>query len=421
MVGRLLHGGRSRLCLALASATALLALTLWGDSSAYVLGDEGITMKQYEVIHYLLGGEGEPLPQDFLAVNIGYDRELVAVHDEMGMPMGHTDITSRRSLLRFLQICDSTQGYTAIAIDVTFDAALRTPSDRALYRLIARMPRVVVPRSSGEETAGGIPADKQARSDYATSYSDQNFVKYTFRYADGEPALATRAMQMAAGRMPQRRAGAGASLLSPIRRDKMCLPLNIRLDGAYYDNGEKTYYNLGADLLDACSAAEIARLVEGKTIVVGDFTTNDFHDTYMGPTAGAVIIINAMQALRQGSNHTSLAALIILFAVYLLISLVVVGGTGLIDIPWRGKWAGSLRSMLGRGRAAAARMANRHRTLWKWARFVVALASYTTVLSATQTLLYLCLGEFHDTYFATLWLSALYLACDIARTRRTEK
>lgn len=409
---------RRRLATAAVSAVLSLVLTLCGDGTAYVFGDEGVTMKQFEVARFLLGDKGKPLPDNYLAINIGYDRELVSVDDELGMRVGNTDITSRASLLRLLQVCDSAGGYDAVCVDVHFDARYATPADSALYGLIATMERVVVPGHGDSDIARAIPACKQARSDYATSYADQNFVKYTFRYGDGARSIATRTAELAASHNPQCQLRRCAPFWHPVRRDKMCLPLDIRLDAAYDADGEKTYYNLGADLLDCYTGAEIAQLVHGKTIVVGDFTTNDIHDTYIGPTAGPVIIINAIEALRQGRDHTSLAALAALLAVYLLISVFMTSGPNIFAPLWRARWCRRLRTRL--AAAATARDAaapRKSRAWWKWVKFVIALAGYTAALTVTQSLLYLCLGEFHDTYFATLWLSVLYLLCDQARAQ----
>ncbi len=155
-----------------------------------------------------------------------------------------------------------------------------------------------------------------------------------------------------------------------------------RIDGCYDADGEKTYYNLTADLLDVYSPDELAELVEGKTIVIGDFVGGDDHDTYTGSIAGPVILINAVIALEAGRHLINWWWMGIFFVIYVLLTLM------LIYDPFSllpAKWAQS-----------------------KIVHLFVAGLSFGVVILGLNIVMYLFTGVMYDLCFPTLWLTVFY-------------
>ena len=77
---------------------------------------------------------------------------------------------------------------------------------------------------------------------------------------------------------------------------------------------EKKVDNLGADIIDM--GIDIPSLVKDKIVVIGDFTEDDIHDTYLGKIAGPVINVNALEALRNNEQEIPWTLILFLFAIY---------------------------------------------------------------------------------------------------------
>jgi hypothetical protein len=76
--------------------------------------------------------------------------------------------------------------------------------------------------------------------------------------------------------------------------------------------------NLGADILDL--GVDIPSLVNDKIVVIGDFTENDIHDTYLGKIAGPIINLNAFEALQNNELEIPWALIFFLVTFYVMIS-----------------------------------------------------------------------------------------------------
>jgi hypothetical protein len=81
---------------------------------------------------------------------------------------------------------------------------------------------------------------------------------------------------------------------------------------------EKRVLNLGTDILDL--GIDISSLVKDKIVVIGDFTENDIHDTYLGKIAGPIINLNAFEALRNNELEIPWSLIFFLTIFYVIIS-----------------------------------------------------------------------------------------------------
>lgn len=145
---------------------------------AYSLGSEVQTVKWLNTIRSWLFDNKEELPDELMPISVSYDKQLIDVSDQYGMPLGVIDITDRNKLYRLLSAIDSVGNYKYVMCDMTFSAEYETDVDSALYALISRMPRIVV---AGGEHADLLPEFIRRRAfsaGYNISIEESNFVKY---------------------------------------------------------------------------------------------------------------------------------------------------------------------------------------------------------------------------------------------------
>lgn len=294
---------------------------LLGNTS-YSLGDEESFVQYLNLIKEQVLPSHRVIPRNVLIVNVAYDKELVNVSDEYGIPLGQTAITDRGKLLRFLQAARDADTYKYILLDIYFEEGFQSPADSALFRTIIGMDRIVIPRHKERQLADSSLLSKAAYSDYYTSINEGNFVKYEYWSNEGI-SIPTR--------MFSDYTGAQFSRLGPFYFCNgslcgRCLFLNfpVRIEDAYNGEGEKLFYNLGSDLLSEATHMDLSVLLKDKYIVVGNMVEDDIHDTYVGPMPGAIINLNAFYALIQGEHNVTWLSMSVLFVVYFLITLFLV-------------------------------------------------------------------------------------------------
>ena len=88
----------------------------------------------------------------------------------------------------------------------------------------------------------------------------------------------------------------------------------------YDENNEKTYYNLGSDILESYSAYDLSTLTKDKIVFIGDMV-EDVHDTYSGLKPGIIISYHALHSLLKGEHFVSYGLAFVLAVVFFLISL----------------------------------------------------------------------------------------------------
>lgn len=355
-------------------ATIVLALLAFiCDRIPHSFGNEEMSMKKMRLATLLTNRPPQPADEDILAVNIAYDRQLTPITDEYGLPCGEIDVTDREKLTRFLSLIKDV-GYKAIAIDVFFDEGLPADGDTALFSLINNMPRTVVPDHTDAAVNPMINTERLGAADYDVNLLANNFSKYRFRRADGLPSMASRLFEHTGGKTST---GSAPCLLLPLERE-LSQPYNP-------ESGDKIWYNLGADILDCLSEEETTLLCKDKVIIIGDFSENDMHDTYIGETAGPAILINALLTLREGRDRINLWSVILTVAIYFLICLTLVFGKSIWDlIGWH-----------------PATTLN----------FILSFFGFEAILGILQMLQFTLFTEFHDTFLVSLFFSGFSIYC----------
>ncbi len=341
----------------------IVAVCVADDSPQSVGGEEG-TLKYMNLVSRIFENNDGTIPDDYLLINIGYDRMLTDISDEMGVPAGNIDITDRFKLNRLLEVLADDPGYKGIILDIAFDDALETESDSALFTRINSMPRILVSQEGSR-----IDSAKMAMSSYAVSMLESNMVKFPFVHK-GEESLVTKYKRMYSGGTKD----------SWRNMDCMILPLDIHPSGSYDDSGEKYFYNLGTDLLDVYDENDIRELARDKTIIIGDFTVSDFHDTYQGSMAGPYILLNALEVLRHEKNRVGYWSLALSFVVYMLICLWLGFGGFRLNLP----------------------------SFW---RFCLSGVNYSLILVILSAMQWWLFGQFHDQLFPGILITCFYFIC----------
>lgn len=370
---------KGRIFIAVASMAVMMLLTWLGDRLPYTFGDESLKMKEVELLSRMLGKKPSRIPDGYLPVNVGYDRQLVEIYDEYGMPLGNVDITDREKLYRLLaslapDSASQLPPYKLIVIDVAFDSALVSDADSILYDKIVSMPRVILVSGDAGLKHEALEGVVSVPSQYSTSFNETGFVKIPFKTSSGAKTLPTVIYESAYDD------GAG-SCDNWLCQPAIYLKLPIRASDPYDDNGEKNFYNLGTDLLDVYSPAEMAELAGDRIVIVGDYTTSDLHDTYAGVMSGPVIVINAIEALRNGDNRIKWLSALLLAIGYFCISYTIIHP---LRFPWQRYGA--------------------HGKLWG---ILLSLIGYSMSYALLMLVDFLIFGEVHDMFLPGLWIVAI--------------
>ena len=381
--------------LVIANAVLLVLLTLAGSHMSTDRDGVGTLMKQLDVVRQIYvdkisgsqSGTPAELASEFFPVNIGYDREMVTAFDEFGIPVGTRPVVSRERLARFLEAIRGAD-YKSIVVDVQFFKSDTTEADSTFFAIVNSMPRTFVSANDDDDAEDSISPDKLASSEYNVSLGEDNFVKYRYEHGD------VRDMAVATYNLRNNSDVDLGSFFSTdhgrLALSKLALWMPYRIESGYDANDEKTYYNLGADLLDVYTPEELSGLVSGKTVVIGDYSGGDDHDTYTGSVAGPVILINAVIALEQRRHIVNWWWMGLFFIVYLLLTLM------MIYDPAR-----LLPGKLGKS---------------KIGNLIVTGLSFGTVILALNIIMYLCSGVIYDLFLPTLWLTVRYFIKDHSET-----
>lgn len=380
-----------RLVFVIANAAVLVLLTLAGNAVSKDKDGTGALMEKLDIARRIYAdytsGAAVTTPaevaREYFPVNIGYDREMVPAVDEFGIPAGMRPVVSRGRLAQFL---DSIEGspYKSIIVDVQFFKADSTPADSTLFAAINRIPNLLVSANADEDAVDTIDPDRLASSEYNYTPDEGNFVKYHYDHGDiRDMALSTYNIR---NKTDVTLAGWFPTDNGRLAGGSLALSIPYTIESAYDADGNKTYYNLGADLLDVYSREELAELVRGKTIVIGDYVGGDDHETYTGTVAGPVILINAVMALEHHRHIINWWWMSAFFIVYALLNLM------LVCDP-----AKMLPGRLGESRLC---------------RFVITGLSFGIVIVCLNVVMYLFTGVIYDLYFPTLWLTILYFIKD---------
>ena len=318
-----------QIIVAAASALFLLAVSYLYNNNPYPFVDD---IEHYAWLEYLnqqvVGPQAEE--DSVVCINVAYDKCLIPYRDAYGMPVGNIDITDRDKLTSLLQLLNREAAYRYIFLDVRFEKGYNDLSlskanassaqtvDAALFAEILRTPRIVVATHDGMELDAEMIHPKLALSDYMSTITATNFVRYQY-VKDGEHSVPMRIYHDLTGH-DIRRVGC-------LYLDDGSLCYNcpfLRIPHAFYHNqADVPYMNLGTDILDEQYGIgqDIVELTRGKYVFIGDYV-NDTHDTYVGMQPGSYITQVAMDSLFAGRHLVNWLSVCLVGILYFVIALV---------------------------------------------------------------------------------------------------
>ena len=304
---------------------------------SYVLNNQtlftGEDLNQYawtELLKNKLGIKEQKQDVEALFINVAYDKQLIEITDEYGMPVGNTDVTDRAKLLRILRLLHQSDSYHYIFLDVRFEKGYSIPEiDSLLFNEIISMRNIVVANHSDIEIADKSLLPKTALSDYYSTIVATNFARYKYLYGSIS-SVPLYAYHELTGQTIEKH-GIFYTCSGRLCQNSLLIPIPIRYFGEYNGIGDKVYYNLGSDLLDSYSEADLSELVKDKYIVIGDMV-EDIHDTYSGPTPGSVLTYYAFLELMKERHFVSWGLMSFLALLYFSISLSLFSKKSIVQI-----------------------------------------------------------------------------------------
>lgn len=308
-----------RFLLALGMALGISLLSYLVMNFPYPLFDDWGTLAFAEMIS---GNRHKaPFPEDsVLCVNMAFDKQLAIASTPDNITRGTLDVTDRAKLIRLLKIAQRAD-YRYIFLDVRFTAGLKTENDDELFSLIREMPRLVFSHHRGEKfkIADSTLLDKAALADYGmTSFT--GFTRYQYLQKGKESVALRMHRDLDHGDIRRH----GPFYVSYMSEKRLCRNAQyIRIPRAILEremgNNQIRYPYLGNQLFREYSDDELIEEMNGRILIIGDFD-NDLHSTYVGDVPGAMLSFLAWWELHTGKHILSNVFLILMFALYTLIS-----------------------------------------------------------------------------------------------------
>lgn len=304
------------------SIAVLLASYVVGNT-AYPLNGEQEVLNSVDIVKSMLGINPDSVPDNVLLVNVCFDKQLVP-YEEDGMPVGDYAITDRRKLLAFLRAARKADNYKYIMLDVIFEKGIHSDVDRELFKQITSMKRIVIPQHADVTIEDMSLYSKAANSDYSITSEESSFTRFQFLH-DSVPSMPLAAYKELTGKNITKH-GIFYSSDGKLCKNALTLKLPIRISGEYINRQthlERSYINLGADLINIDSIIPISEQIKGKFIVIGDFS-NDIHTTYAGLLPGSIICLNAYYALQRGDHIINWWIVVLILLIYTVATYIII-------------------------------------------------------------------------------------------------
>lgn len=309
-----LAAGRARSTAGRAIAAAGIALMLLVgdyllDNCPYPVLDD---VDSLALIELVTGRVAHDTDDSVIYFNVAYDKALAPVTDDFGDTIGHAAITDRARLLHLLEVA-SRADYRFLALDVRFERGMHTPADSALWAVMARLPRFAYSiHAESENAADSATWHAAALSDYGATLTT-GFTRW--QYVRPEGASMPLAIYRAVDGGDIRSHGWFYTDSGHLCRNTLFVPLPSDMLLPERADGQVRYPLLGAQIMRWNDDDDLARMMTGRIVIIGDFDA-DTHDTYIGSVPGPAIICCAYGELHRGRHIVSWRFVFLMFAVY---------------------------------------------------------------------------------------------------------
>jgi len=364
-------------------ALLMLIVTIGWLNWSITYGDEMLLIQMTSGVNRLiLSIEEKPNENDFLFVNVAYDRKLIEKR-ENGVFSGNQDITDRAKLAQFFRVLNQRpDNHRFILCDIFFRDP--SPDDRLLLTEMRKMKHILIPYHKTASGRWEFPIFDEIESgvaDYTTTDTKGTFLKFALTGEDMRKTIPLR-MYETLHSATFRKKGWLYFMDGKLSLNSVIPDFRIRNshlnEGGYY--GEFCM-NLW-ELLSLPDAA-LHELTKDRIIVIGDLKERDMHETVFGEMAGTLIMLNAYLSLVNKENIVSAPFLMALFGVYLGLSFHMFSGKTLEERQWR------------------------IRIIQRFNRFITKLVNYSLILIAFSVFCYFIFNFHINILVIALYLTVL--------------
>lgn len=404
---------RTRIVLSAAIAVGMLVFSYWVTNLRLLVSGETGLMRKVELVRGFFKSHNNPMSDSVLLINVDYDRSLVIGESKVGEPLGYDRITDREKLCQLLTELKRRDDYKYILLDVYFGDDIHTPADSALFSTIASMQRIVIAADRRGTLADSRLEEKAGLVNYFTNYKFVSFAKYPY-LVKGEKSLPLKMYEDITGHTIKTHGFYAADVdtvsnaMPALARQSIVLTFDLRCDSAYTEDGQKTWLNMGMDLLgstytitgDTITGDSILYwsddITRDKYIVIGAFSGGDMHYSYMENQPGPAILFNAYLSLLHGHHIVSLWLALLLFAAFFFLAWLILGNQ-------------TLETLIG-GSSPIRRIF----------AVIVSWIGYSMFLSILCVFTYLVMGEVYDIFLtATVFQFISTLTTRLQRKKAT--
>lgn len=267
-------------------AFVLLALTIFWLDTDYSYGDEQALIKWSSIIkRVVLNIDKDPPKNDFLFINLAYDKALVPLENTLGNEV----ITDRAKLAQFFEILKKYPEAVKFTICDVFLKG-RSESDSLLENTVKGMNNIVFPTHFDEngyveKTDVKAPV---AIADY--SKASEGFLKFRLFQNDTVETIPIYMLQ----HIEKKTIYKESASLNSIVIDYQIRPHEM------LEQGEYPVVSL-SELLVLPEEIIVSDFLKNRIVVMGDFN-NDVHETVFGSAPGTLILLNVYLSLKSGSH-----------------------------------------------------------------------------------------------------------------------
>lgn len=304
-------------------ALVMLFVSYWLTNKDTASSGEGEIIRNTRAIFdVIIGEKKDAVPDSIVLINVSFDRQLIAYEDELGIPAGEIDITDRTKLINLLDWLTETGKYKAILLDIFFDDRFYTEADSSLYDKLLSMPRIAIPNHTDAKLADNRLSKKSGLSEYYVNLFHGDLNKVPIVDPDGNPAVSTFLFSQISGKEYSK---LGPFYFEENKLIRRCVypDYSLNIINPYDERGNKTYLNIGADLLENKDILGPS-FFDGKYIVIGSFERLDMHNTSAGSMSGSLINFNIFLSLLHGRQHISFWFTLIVFVLFWMLSFYII-------------------------------------------------------------------------------------------------
>ena len=326
-----LKANPGKLMISLAHAFGLIALTFFWLNQSYTYGDEFFLVQMTSGIRHIVLKSEKPDKDDFLFINVAYDRELIPKLDGSGFEIGNQDITDRKKLAQFSHILnENANSHKFIICDIFFKED--SPHDDLLLKEMKQMKNLIIPFHKPKSDQRDIPKFpvQSGLADYEAADTKGSFLK--FRLMEDTDRSIPLIMYEKLHHAEFRETPLGYAMNGKYSLNSFILDFRVRY--AYLFQGNKGYPSAYLGNILLLPETEIREMVRDRIVIMGDFTEEDVHESVFGDIPGSLILLNAYLGLVNGDNVISIHFLIFLSVIYLMISYNMFYGKKIEERQW---------------------------------------------------------------------------------------